>query len=90
MNNAIKMTVCIQGIPGRVRHQSKKGDVWLPCQKRINMTQDAFDYFTSSEVPMGFKGVWRKLNQDQRIKYHLTQWMLREGGSSFTYNVLEE
>lgn len=63
----------------------------IPCSKSIKLTQDAYDYMTSIEVPVWYhKKDWKRLTSTQRLELHLQRTCDAEGGTSFTYSILED
>lgn len=127
MNNNVKISVTIQGIPGGTRRLTgetetkqwyiTKGDVCknrlepkerarvlrkgkytskvyevVPCSQRINMTQEAYDYFVSDEKPYWFRSFadWKRKTPRDRIEIHLARVCESLNGTSFTYNVFDD
>lgn len=74
----------------------KKGYVDIPdfeevsCQQTIKLTQDAYDYMTSSEQPYWFKGHWKLMTKKQRLEVHLQRICDDRRGTSYTYSILED
>lgn len=62
----------------------------IPCQQTIKLTQDAYDYMTSSERPEWYKGFWNKLNRRQKLEVHLQRICGDRHGSKFSYSILED
>lgn len=57
------------------------------CTRNINISGSAVMNFISDECPTGIKkNTWLNLKQDERIKYHLSQFA---EGNSFTFEVIE-
>lgn len=62
----------------------------VACQQTIKLTQDAYDYMTSSEQPYWFKGPWKIMSKKQRLEAHLQRACEDRRGTSYTYSVLED
>ena len=74
----------------------RKGHMDIPefeevsCQQTIKLTQDAYDYMTSSAQPYWFKGPWKLMTKKQRLEAHLQRICDDRGGTSYTYSILED
>ena len=74
----------------------RKGHIDIPefeevsCQQTIKLTQDAYDYMTSSEQPYWFKGPWKLMTKKQRLEAHLRIIAESFNAISFTYEVLDD
>ena len=58
----------------------------------INMTQEAYDYYVSSEAPYGFLGgakAWNKLSRDQKLKWHCINIAKQLGGWVESFQVID-
>ena len=62
----------------------------VPCQQNIKLTQDAYDYMTSSEQPYWFKGPWKLMTKKQRLEVHLQRICDDRKGTSYTYSIFED
>lgn len=67
----------------------------IPASKSIKLTQNAYDYMTSSEIPSFIKtkkekGIWTSLNSKERLEWHLRRMCEANGGTAFTYSILED
>ena len=63
----------------------------VPCSKSIKLTQDAYDYMTSSEQPEWYyKKDWRRLKPEVRLELHLDRICKANEGQSFSYSILED
>lgn len=67
----------------------------VPASKSIKLTQDAYDYMTSPEIPSFIKtkkekGIWTSLNSKERLEWHLRRMCEANGGTGFTYSILED
>lgn len=63
----------------------------VPCSKSIKLTYDAYDYMTSVEQPSWYyKKDWKRLTPIQRLELHLQRTCDANGGTSFTYSILED
>lgn len=63
----------------------------VPCNKSIKMTYDAYEYMTSTEMPAWYhKKDWKRLTPIQRLELHLQKTCDANGGTSFTYSILED
>lgn len=61
------------------------------AKKRINICKEAYDYMTSEMKPEGYMGKpWKKLNKDERLRYHLEELCKRDNAFRFTYSVMED
>lgn len=68
-----------------------KNIVSVPCSKGIKMSYDAYNYMTSKDSPEWyFKKDWGRLTPIQRLELHLQRTCMHEGGTSFTYSILED
>lgn len=81
-----KNKVVLQG------HYMKNAYETVPVTQEIKMTQDAYDYMTSSERPYWLprKYNWVSLTKRQRLEMHLQRTCESLGGKSFTYHVLDD
>ena len=80
-NVKISVTVALpSAIEGRVVSQSS------------NMTQEAYDFMTSNEIPHWFKkmGNWNKLKPNERLKFHLDKYAETLGGKLMNFQVFED
>lgn len=74
----------------------RKGHIDIPdfeeisCQQTIKLTQNAYDYMTSSEQPYWFKGPWKLMTKKQRLEAHLQRICDDRGGTSYTCSILED
>lgn len=63
----------------------------VPCSKSIKLTTEAYDYMTSRESPEWyFKKDWSRLSATQRLELHLKRLCDHNGGTSFSYSILED
>jgi hypothetical protein len=63
----------------------------VPCTKSIKLTYDAYEYMTSTEMPSWYhKKDWRRLTPIKRLELHLQRTCDANGGTSFTYSILED
>lgn len=62
----------------------------VPCQQSIKLTQDAYDYMTSSEQPYWLKGPWKLMTKKQRLEVHLQRICEDRKGTSYTYSIFED
>ena len=67
----------------------------IPASKSIKLTQNAYDYMTSSEIPSFIKTkkekeIWTSLNSKERLEWHLRRMCEANGGTAFTYSILED
>ena len=62
----------------------------VSCQQTIKLTQDAYDYMTSSEQPYWFKGPWKLMTKKQRLEAHLSIIAESFNAVGFTYEVLDD
>lgn len=65
---------------------------YVPCSQRINMTEEAYDEFTSKQKPYWFKNPydWVKKSKKERLELHLARICDSLNGTSFTYTVFDE
>ena len=67
----------------------------VPASKNIKLTQDAYDYMTSSECPPWIKkksekAEWVSMSPIKRLERHFARTCQAEGGTGFTYSILED
>ena len=64
----------------------------VPASISVKLTQDAYDYFISSECPPWFKDKksWVGMKSRQRLEVHLKRMCDSRGGTEFTYSILED
>ena len=64
----------------------------VPASVSVKLTQDAYDYFISSECPPWFKDrkSWAVMKPGQRLEVHLKRMCDSRGGTGFTYSILED
>lgn len=63
----------------------------VPCSKSIKLTYDAYNYFTSTDVPEWYlKKDWKRLSSIERLELHLQRMCDANRGKSFTYSILED
>ena len=67
----------------------------VPASKSIKLTQDAYDYMTSPEIPSFVKtkkekGIWTSLTPKERLEWHLKRICESNCGTGFTYSILED
>ena len=64
----------------------------VPASVSVKLTQDAYDYFISSECPPWFKDrkSWTGMKPRQRLEAHLRRMSDSRGGTEFTYSILED
>lgn len=64
----------------------------IPVSQTIKMTQEAYEYFKSSECPSWFKDKkkWKLMTYKQRIEQHLKRACEDRGGKDFTYSILDD
>lgn len=65
---------------------------YVPCSQHINMTEEAYDEFTSRMKPYWFKNPydWAKKSTRDRLELHLARICDSLGGTSFTYDVFDD
>lgn len=71
-----------------------------PASKVINMSREAYDYFTSSAAPAWFRvsgknrnqtqDAWKKLPEEERIRVHLTRTAESFGGELADFQILDD
>jgi len=68
-----------------------------PAFQTINITQESFEHMISKDScpewmlsPTFNKGTWKKLNNKQRLEYHLKRTTEALDGVSFSYEVLPD
>ena len=63
----------------------------VPCSKSIKLTQDAYNYMTSTEQPEWYyKKDWKRLKPEVRLEMHLDRICKANEGQSFSYSILED
>lgn len=58
----------------------------------INMSEDAYNYFISKEVPIGFQGgssAWNKLTTIQKVRWHCNRIAQNMNGWVESFQVME-
>lgn len=101
MDNDIKITLTIQGMPGAVRKfvgkHKRDGVVFndyeeVPCSQTIKMVNDAYEYFTSEVKPYWFHSVgeWKHKSKKDRLELHLARIASSYNGKSFSYFINED
>lgn len=75
-----------------VKYQTRK---CIPAYQSINMSQESYDYMTSTACPEWFmpKGglkIWKNLSKKQRLEEHLTRTCEALNGKSYTYIVYDD
>ena len=62
-----------------------------PAILNKNLTNDAYDYFTSLDsCPQFKKKEWKKMTSIERLEYHLAELCKFYRGNSYTYHVFED
>lgn len=58
----------------------------------INITEEAYDYYTSKEAPQGFKNIpmWLSMGKKKRLEWHLNEIAKGLGGVVASYTVFED
>lgn len=86
----IKMTMTVK-LSGRKIFQKEKGELEdKEATQVINMTKDAYEFFTSKEHTYNTpKKKWLQLSKKKRIEAHLDDICKFLGGSSYTYHIYE-
>lgn len=60
----------------------------------INMTEEAYNYFTGSEAPQGYHAPsdfkWKTMSEEQRLTWHLTTIAANMGGRVASYTVFND
>lgn len=64
----------------------------IPAHQSINLSVEAYEWMTSKESrPFNIKSsIWDKMSKKERLEYHLREYMLSRGGTSFTYDILPD
>lgn len=84
-NNKDKDKIVRRGIRKYYDYES------VPCSKSIKLTQDAYNYMTSSEQPEWYyKKDWKRLKPEVRLEMHLDRICKANEGQSFSYSILED
>ena len=74
----------IDEVRGTARHKNKEVK---PCTQNIKMSQDAYDYYISNEVPYwSDEHTWKKLSKNERIAVHCSKIAQ---GNKFNFQILE-
>lgn len=62
------------------------------ASRRITMCKEAYYYFISPLCPEWYHNQkeWRKMSEEQRLKVHLNRTCTHFGGSSFTYQIIDD
>ncbi len=57
----------------------------------IKLNKETYDYFTSDYCPVKHMiKAWKKMNNTQRLEYHLQLLCEHHRGLSYTYNILDD
>ena len=58
----------------------------------INITESAYNYYTSKEAPQGFKNIpmWLSMGKKKRLEWHLNEIAKGLGGVVASYTVFED
>lgn len=60
----------------------------IPARQSINMTDEAYAYMTSNEVPdFSNKSLWSKMSKMQRLEAHLKETAKSLNGELISFNV---
>lgn len=67
----------------------------IPALQNINITDEAYKYYISSEVPPSFpkekgKFIWTQMSKKQRLQYHLEDIANALGGKIKSFVVFED
>jgi hypothetical protein len=65
----------------------------IPAQQVIRMTDEAYDYMTSSACPEWYAfaiNKWRKMSKIERLEEHLDRLCKSLGGLSYTYVIFKD
>lgn len=63
----------------------------VPASKTIKMSQEAYEWFTQGERPEWYyKKGWKSMKPEERLKIHLDRICQAEGGTDYTYSILNE
>jgi hypothetical protein len=74
----------INEVRGTARHRNKEVK---PYTQHIKMSQDAYDYYISSEVPYwSDEHTWKRLSKNERIAAHCARIA---NGNKFNFQILE-
>ena len=76
----------------------KKNIVYKEASIQMTLTQEAYDYMTSLEVPSWFLPhelghrltVWKRMSADERLAKHMAFIAASKNAKNFTYSVLED
>ena len=61
-----------------------------PAKQVINICEEAYEHMISStEVPYGYKGNWKTLSKNQKIKWHCERIAASLGGTFDSFQVLD-
>lgn len=61
-----------------------------PAKQVIHLNEEAYEYMTSAkEVPSKYKGVWRGLSENERLRWHCNQIAQDMGGVVDDIQVLD-
>lgn len=61
----------------------------IPAKQVISISEDAYNYFVSSEKPFDFRGDWKSMSADARLYYHMEEIAKSRGGIVLDYKVLD-
>lgn len=60
-----------------------------PAKQVIHLSEEAYNYFTSDDVPYYYKGVWRSLKTSEKLRWHCQRIAESLGGIVDAIQVLE-
>lgn len=55
----------------------------------MHLTEDAFDYMTSDERPYDYKGIWSRLTDMEKLKWHCNRIAETIGGTVESIQILD-
>lgn len=85
--NHFEIKVMHKGRPEVLKVATRKSK---PAKQVIRLSEEAYkEFINSSIVPYKFKGVWKGLTDNQRIKWHCQQIADALGGTLDSFVVLE-
>ena len=76
----------------------KKKIIYPDASIQMTLTQEAYDYMTSLEIPAWFMPhemghrltVWKRMSADERLAKHMAFIAASRNGKSFTFSVLDD
>lgn len=92
-NIKISLTIVLPGSTIVTSVSGNEAKAIKPAEQVINMSEEAYKYFTSQERPYNYpqqKVNWKFLSKMQRVKWHLEETAKYFGGEVKSFQILED